>query len=197
MEDTGWPHAAVDDYVEFWEKGYYRPMKARGGTLLDIQVVFQTAFGSGRRKEAILMQKIVNHEMLLHLLTHDTSRRHAPTGPVHARRPGLPRPLGEQAPAHERLVPSVLTPAGPGDRRSPARLRLGYPGDPRARRVRSGRDHEAPWRSPRSLILLGALAVAAAACSAPPTTAGAQGTTDGQGVHDPVRLRRQLPARDR
>ncbi len=71
MEDTGWPHAAVDDYVDFWEKGYYRPMKARDGTLLDIQVVFQTAFGSGRRKEAILMQKIVNHDMLLHLLTHE------------------------------------------------------------------------------------------------------------------------------
>jgi hypothetical protein len=46
-------------------------MKARDGTLLDIQVVFQTALGSGRRKEAILMQKIVNHDMLLHLLVNE------------------------------------------------------------------------------------------------------------------------------
>jgi hypothetical protein len=71
MEDTGWPHAPIDDYVDFWDKGYYRPMKARSGTLLDIQAVFQTALGAGRHKEAILMQKIVDHAALLHLLTHE------------------------------------------------------------------------------------------------------------------------------
>ena len=27
MEDTGWPHAPIDDYVEFWGTGYYEPMK--------------------------------------------------------------------------------------------------------------------------------------------------------------------------
>jgi hypothetical protein len=80
MEDTGWPHAPVDDYVDFWEKGYYRPMKARSGTLLDIQAVFQTALGGGRHKEAILMQKIVDHAALLHLLTHEV--------PPEMRRPG-------------------------------------------------------------------------------------------------------------
>lgn len=72
MEDTGWPHAAVDDYVNFWHHGYYEPMRQRGFTLLDIQAVFQSAFGSGRHKEAILLQKITNDEGLLHLLTHET-----------------------------------------------------------------------------------------------------------------------------
>ncbi len=72
MEDTGWPHAAVDDYVSFWQRGYYEPMRQRAATLLDIQAVFQGAFGSGHHKEAILMQKIVSDEALLHLLTHET-----------------------------------------------------------------------------------------------------------------------------
>ncbi len=80
MEDTGWPHAAVDDYVEFWGTGYYEPMKARAANLLDIQAVFQVAFGAGVRKEAILMQKIVNDQVLLHLLTHDTDPAHRTPG---------------------------------------------------------------------------------------------------------------------
>jgi hypothetical protein len=81
MEDTGWPHAALDDYIGFWGAKYYEPMKARGAGLLDIQIVFQPAWGAGRRKEAILLQKIVDHDRLLHLLTHDTD-------PVH-RQPGM------------------------------------------------------------------------------------------------------------
>ena len=80
MEDTGWPHAPIDDYVEFWETGYYEPMKQRAANLLDIQAVFQVALGTGLRKEAILMQKIVNNQVLLHLLTHETDPEH--------RRPG-------------------------------------------------------------------------------------------------------------
>ncbi len=79
MEDTGWPHAAVDDYIAFWGSSYYEPMKARGAGLLDIQIVFQPAWGAGRRKEAILLQKIVDHDRLLHLLTHETD-------PIHRRR---------------------------------------------------------------------------------------------------------------
>jgi hypothetical protein len=79
MEDTGWPHAAVDDYVEFWEHSYYGPLKA-AGSMLDIQAVFRTAFGAGRRKEAVLMQKIVDHDALLRLLTTEV--------PEQYRRPG-------------------------------------------------------------------------------------------------------------
>jgi hypothetical protein len=72
MEDTGWPHAAIDDYIDFWHHGYFEPMRKRTATLLDIQAVFQSAFGSGKHKEAILMQKIVSHEGLLHLLETET-----------------------------------------------------------------------------------------------------------------------------
>jgi hypothetical protein len=80
MEDTGWPHAPIDDYVEFWGSGYYEPMKERAANLLDIQAVFQVAFGTGLRKEAILMQRIVNEQVLLHLLTHDTAQEHRQPG---------------------------------------------------------------------------------------------------------------------
>lgn len=72
MEDTGWPHAPIDDYIDFWHHGYFEPMRQRGATLLDIQAVFQSAFGSGHHKEAVLMQKIVRHEGLLELLANET-----------------------------------------------------------------------------------------------------------------------------
>ena len=69
MEDTGWPNAALDDYIDFWESGYFEPMRSRPKSMLDIQVVFQAAYGSGRRKEAILMQRITDYRALMHLLT--------------------------------------------------------------------------------------------------------------------------------
>lgn len=75
MEDTGWPHAAVDDYVAFWQTHYYEPMREMASSMLEIQAVNRTAFGSGRRKEAILMQKIVDHEALLRLLTTEVPER--------------------------------------------------------------------------------------------------------------------------
>jgi hypothetical protein len=80
MEDTGWPHAAIDDYIDFWGSSYYEPMKERAANLLDIQAVFQVALGTGLRKEAILMQRIVNEQVLLHLLTHDTVPEHREPG---------------------------------------------------------------------------------------------------------------------
>ena len=55
-------------------------MKERAANLLDIQAVFQVAFGTGLRKEAILMQKIVNDKVLLHLLTHETDPAHRQPG---------------------------------------------------------------------------------------------------------------------
>jgi hypothetical protein len=73
MEDTGWPNAALDDYIDFWQAGYFEPMRKRLRSMLDIQAVFQSAFGSGRRKEAILMQKITDYGALMHLLTTEIS----------------------------------------------------------------------------------------------------------------------------
>ncbi len=80
MEDTGWPHAPIDDYVAFWETEYYGPMRAQAASLLDIQAVFRTAFGTGVRKEAVLMQKVVDHGGLLRLLTTEVPAQYRSPG---------------------------------------------------------------------------------------------------------------------
>lgn len=83
MEDTGWPHASLIDYIDFWGKGYYEPMEARPkeGRLLDIELVFQPAYGAGRRKEAVLWQRVLDNNLLLNLLTRDT--------PAELKQPGM------------------------------------------------------------------------------------------------------------
>ncbi len=71
MHDTGWPDAPLDDYIELWDEDYWRFMRdiPAERQLLDIVACFQVAHGSGRRPEAILMQKIMSIEALGHLLT--------------------------------------------------------------------------------------------------------------------------------
>jgi hypothetical protein len=80
MEDTGWPHAPLDEYTAYWERVYLPMLHAssgdRGGRprLLEIEAVFQVAHGGGRRPEAILFQKVVSHDALLRLLEHETPK---------------------------------------------------------------------------------------------------------------------------
>jgi hypothetical protein len=71
MEDTGWPDAPLDDYIELWDHDYWHFMRQipPEKKLLDIQACFQVAHGSGVRPEAILMQKIMNFSTLGNLLT--------------------------------------------------------------------------------------------------------------------------------
>ncbi len=79
MQDTGWPDAPLDEYIELWDHDYWQIMRQTPPErkLLDIQACFQVAHGSGIRPEAILMQKIVNVDTLGRLLTsveeHDPS----------------------------------------------------------------------------------------------------------------------------
>lgn len=70
MQDTGWPDAPLDDYIELWDHDYWQYMRKTppDKKLLDIQACFQVAHGSGTRPEAILMQKIMNFSTLGHLL---------------------------------------------------------------------------------------------------------------------------------
>ena len=83
MEDTGWPHAPLDDYLGLWERIYLPMLEAADRDrprLLDVHAVFQTAHGAGRRPEAILMQKIVDHRALLRLLETETAPEHKRPG---------------------------------------------------------------------------------------------------------------------
>ena len=49
MEDTGWPDAPLDDYIELWDHDYWHFMRQTPPEkkLLDIQACFQVAHGSG------------------------------------------------------------------------------------------------------------------------------------------------------
>jgi hypothetical protein len=79
MQDTGWPDAPLDEYIELWDHDYWQIMRQTPPErkLLDIQACFQVAHGSGIRPEAILMQKIVNFDTLGRLLT--SVEEHDPT----------------------------------------------------------------------------------------------------------------------
>lgn len=71
MEDTGWPHVPLQDYLDFWERDYLpmlhrAPMELR---LLEIQACWVPALGAGTRPEATLWQLIHDEGRLLQLLT--------------------------------------------------------------------------------------------------------------------------------
>jgi hypothetical protein len=74
MEDTGWPDSTLDEYIRMWDVDYYQVLRRYevGKALLDIQACFQIAHGTHLRREAILWQKIIDPQILLHLLTHET-----------------------------------------------------------------------------------------------------------------------------
>ena len=72
MEDTAWPHdGMLDDYLEAAHTQYAPSLVARrhgGRNILDLLAAFQTAYGSGRRSEVVLWQRVVDHARLQRLL---------------------------------------------------------------------------------------------------------------------------------
>jgi hypothetical protein len=82
MEDTGWPHAPLDDYIRFWDEDYYQVLSKypKDRMLLDIQACFQVAHGAGQRREGVLWQKIVSPERLTDLLSRDIAPEHKAPG---------------------------------------------------------------------------------------------------------------------
>ena len=71
MEDTGWPHRNdVDAYIELAGRAY-APLLEHS-TLLRMEGSFRPAFGTHRRAEMVLMQKVLDYAGLAALLTTDT-----------------------------------------------------------------------------------------------------------------------------
>ena len=71
MEDTGWPHVPLDEYLDFWERDYL-PMLHRlpiEHRLLEIQACWTPALGGGRHPEGILWQRVHNLDRLTALLS--------------------------------------------------------------------------------------------------------------------------------
>jgi hypothetical protein len=75
MEDTVWPREGkLEEYVEKSGAHYAREMashESRGHAMLQVQGGFRTVFGSGRRGEIVLWQKVVDPRLVLGLLTRE------------------------------------------------------------------------------------------------------------------------------
>lgn len=73
MEDTGWPYAPLDVYIQGLHDIYYAPTEktSPGQQVLDIQACFQPAHGTHQRREAVLWQKIVRPEALMKVLSRE------------------------------------------------------------------------------------------------------------------------------
>lgn len=84
MEDTVWPYEGrLEDYVERAGSHYAREMARHaeeGTSLLEIQASFRTAFGSGRRREVVLWQKVLRPETLAPLISREVPARYKAPG---------------------------------------------------------------------------------------------------------------------
>ena len=79
MEDTGWPHRGrADDYVELAGSRYAPSLEGSG--FLRMEAAFRPAFGSHRRDELVLMQKILDPDRLTRLLTTEIRPEHRAAG---------------------------------------------------------------------------------------------------------------------
>jgi hypothetical protein len=84
MEDTAWPHEAMlDEYLEA-ARSHYAPSleegRHSGRALLDLQAVFQSAWGAGRRREVVLWQKVIEPQRINALLTTEIPFEHRAPG---------------------------------------------------------------------------------------------------------------------
>lgn len=69
MEDTAYPHEGmVHDYIAKAGE-QYAPSLRRPNPLLEMVGAFQPCFGTGRRREIVLWQRVADHQALLGLFT--------------------------------------------------------------------------------------------------------------------------------
>jgi hypothetical protein len=84
MEDTAWPDdGMLDDYLAKAQAVYAPSLvesRKGGRAILELQAVFQTAFGTGRRSEVVLWQQVLDHARLLWLLENEVAPEHRQPG---------------------------------------------------------------------------------------------------------------------
>lgn len=84
MEDTVWPYEGrLSRYIEASGTHYASELArhaASGNALLEIQASFRTAFGSGRRREIVLWQKLVKPEGLTALVSREVPLQYKEPG---------------------------------------------------------------------------------------------------------------------
>jgi hypothetical protein len=84
MEDTVWPYEGrIEDYVERAGSHYAAWMASTEHApeaMLRIEAAYRTAFGSGRRREIVLTQRIIRPERVFQLLTAEMAPEHTRPG---------------------------------------------------------------------------------------------------------------------
>lgn len=84
MEDTVWPYeGALERYIERSGAHYAQEMSehARAGTaILRVEASFRTAFGTGRRREIVLWQRVVQPKALSALVSREVPMRYKQPG---------------------------------------------------------------------------------------------------------------------
>ena len=84
MEDTAWPHEGMLDAYLQKAHDQYAPSLAEGRhggrSMLELLSVWQTAFGTGRRAEVVLWQRVTEPKRLLGLLYTEIPAEHRAPG---------------------------------------------------------------------------------------------------------------------
>jgi hypothetical protein len=84
MEDTVWPgEGKLEDYVARAGSHYAVEMaraREQGRAIVRIEAAYRTAFGSGRRREVILWQRVPDPRALVPLLTREVPERYKAPG---------------------------------------------------------------------------------------------------------------------
>ena len=84
MEDTVWPYEGrLEEYVERSGAHYAAEMEQRadeGAAILEVLASYRTAFGSGRRREIVLWQKVVRSKALSPLVSREVPAQYRQPG---------------------------------------------------------------------------------------------------------------------
>jgi len=84
MEDTVWPYEGVlDRYIERSGAHYAREMrerKAEDAAILAVESSYRTVFGTGRRREIILWQRVINTRALSPLIAREVPPKYKQPG---------------------------------------------------------------------------------------------------------------------
>lgn len=84
MEDTVWPYEGMlDAYIERSGAHYAREMrerKAENVAILEVEASYRTVFGTGRRREIVLWQRVTNKRALSPLVSRDVPEQYKQPG---------------------------------------------------------------------------------------------------------------------
>ncbi len=110
MEDTGWPYAPLDVYIQGWHDIYYEPLRK---DVPEADARHPGVLPAGARHPSAARGDALAEDTRTgdpHATADDgAAARTTWRRDLHGRGARNPRPVGEQAPAHQHLVAAVLS----------------------------------------------------------------------------------------